>query len=66
MPPKKFEFEQDYKKTPQELRDEELASRDDFGETPEEIAVSIAGEMICVRATRREAAGDVHHGCPMH
>ena len=34
--------------------------------TPEEIAVSIAGEMICVRATRREAAGEVHHGCPMH
>ena len=33
--------------------------------TPEEIAVSIAGEMICVRA-RREAAGEVHHGCPMH
>ena len=32
----------------------------------EEIAVSIAGEMICVRATRREAAGEVHHGCPMH
>ena len=34
--------------------------------TPEEIAVSIAGEMICVRATRREAAGEVKHGCPMH
>lgn len=34
--------------------------------TPEEIAVSIAGEMICVRATRRETAGEVHHGCPMH
>ena len=34
--------------------------------TPEEIAVSIAGEMICVRAARREAAGEVHHGCPMH
>ena len=31
-----------------------------------EIAVSIAGEMICVRAARREAAGEVHHGCPMH
>lgn len=29
--------------------------------TPEEIAVSITGEMICVRATRREAAGR----CPM-
>ena len=26
----------------------------------------IAGEMICVRAARREAAGEVHHGCPMH
>ena len=34
--------------------------------TPEEIAVSITGEMILVRATRREAAGEVHHGCPMH
>ena len=34
--------------------------------TPEEIAVSIAGEMICVRATRREKAGVVLHGCPMH
>ena len=34
--------------------------------TPAEIAVSIAGEMICVRATRREAAGEVPHGCPMH
>lgn len=34
--------------------------------TPEEIAVSITGEMICVRATRREAAGEVPHGCPMH
>ena len=34
--------------------------------TPEEIAVSIAGEMICVRATRRENAVVVLHGCPMH
>ena len=34
--------------------------------TPEEIAVSITGEMICVRATQREAAGEEHHGCPMH
>ena len=35
--------------------------------TPEEIAVSIAGEMILVRAERREAAGKVeNHGCPMH
>ena len=34
--------------------------------TPEEIAVSIAGEMICVRATRRENAGVMLHGCPMH
>ena len=34
--------------------------------TPEEIAVSIAGEMICVRATRWENAGVVLHGCPMH
>ena len=29
----------------------------------EEIAVSVAGEMICVRAERR---GDEGHGCPMH
>ncbi|MBQ9148914.1 MAG: XdhC family protein [Oscillospiraceae bacterium] len=34
--------------------------------TPEEIAVSIAGEMILVRATRREAEGERHSGCPMH
>lgn len=34
--------------------------------TPEEIAVSIAGEMIYVRALRREATGVVTHGCPMH
>lgn len=34
--------------------------------TPEEIAVSIAGEMIYVRALRREANGVVSHGCPMH
>ena len=34
--------------------------------TPEEIAVSIAGEMILVRAERREANGEVHNGCPMH
>lgn len=35
--------------------------------TPEEIAVSIAGEMILVRAERREAQGvPVDHGCPMH
>ena len=35
-------------------------------QTPAEIAVSIAGEMICVRATRREDAGIKLHGCPMH
>ena len=34
--------------------------------TPKEIAVSITGEMILVRATAREAGGEVHHGCPMH
>ena len=34
--------------------------------TPEEIAVSITGEMILVRAQRREANGEEHHGCPMH
>lgn len=33
--------------------------------TPEEIAVSIAGEMICVRALGREAhGGPTVHGCP--
>ncbi len=34
--------------------------------TPEEIAVSIAGEMIHERALRREAAGFHPRGCPMH
>lgn len=34
--------------------------------TPEEIAVSIAGEMIYERALRREEGKEVHHGCPMH
>ncbi len=34
--------------------------------TPQEIAVSIAGEMIYERALRREAAGYTAHGCPMH
>ncbi|MBQ8238055.1 MAG: xanthine dehydrogenase accessory protein XdhC [Oscillospiraceae bacterium] len=34
--------------------------------TPEEIAVSITGEMIYVRALRREATGVTVHGCPMH
>ena len=34
--------------------------------TPEEIAVSIAGEMILVRAEAREAAGTFEKGCPMH
>jgi len=34
--------------------------------TPEEIAVSIAGEMIYERALRREAAGIKVKGCPMH
>lgn len=34
--------------------------------TPAEIAVSIAGEMIYERALRREQAGIVVHGCPMH
>ncbi|MBQ0038313.1 MAG: xanthine dehydrogenase accessory protein XdhC [Clostridiales bacterium] len=34
--------------------------------TPEEIAVSIAGEMIYVRACRREAGGIEIHGCPVH
>lgn len=33
--------------------------------TPEEIAVSIAGEMILVRANYREAAGYSNHECPM-
>lgn len=34
--------------------------------TPEEIAVSIAGELIYERALRREAAGAGKHGCPSH
>ena len=35
--------------------------------TPEEIAVSIAGEMILVRAEHRDQAGkEADHGCPMH
>ena len=34
--------------------------------TPEEIAVSIAGEMIYVRALRREAGREEKHACPMH
>ena len=35
--------------------------------TPEEIAISIAGEMIQVRAEHREKQGGTRpHGCPMH
>ena len=34
--------------------------------TPEEIAVSIAGELILARAERREARGEQIHSCPMH
>lgn len=34
--------------------------------TPEEIAVSIAGELIYTRALRREASGIIATGCPMH
>lgn len=34
--------------------------------TPEEIAISIAGEMIYERALRREKAGIITHSCPMH
>ena len=35
--------------------------------TPAEIAISIAGEMILVRATlREEAGGSAARGCPMH
>jgi len=34
--------------------------------TPEEIAVSVAAEMILARAKRREAAGQYEKGCPMH
>lgn len=37
------------------------------GTTPEEIAISIASEMILVRAENREAAGQaLSHACPMH
>lgn len=34
--------------------------------TPEEIAVSITGEMILERARLRESCGIAPHGCPMH
>ncbi|WMJ78058.1 MULTISPECIES: XdhC family protein [unclassified Sedimentibacter] len=34
--------------------------------TPEEIAISITGEMIYERALLREACGIITHGCPMH
>ena len=34
--------------------------------TPEEIGISIAGELIYTRAIRREATGIVPMGCPMH
>lgn len=34
--------------------------------TPEEIAVSVTGELIYERALRREAAGGVVHSCPSH
>lgn len=34
--------------------------------TPEEIAISIAGEMIYERALLRESCGIKAHGCPMH
>ena len=34
--------------------------------TPEEIAVSITGELIYERALRRETAGTAEHGCPSH
>ena len=34
--------------------------------TPEEIAVSITGELIFQRALRREDAGTAEHGCPSH
>ena len=33
--------------------------------TPEEIAISIAGEMILERARMREGEKGGHHGCPM-
>ena len=34
--------------------------------TPEEIAVSITGELIYERALRREDSGAAEHGCPSH
>lgn len=34
--------------------------------TPEEIGISIAGELIYTRALRREASGIIPTGCPMH
>jgi len=34
--------------------------------TPEEIAISVTGELIYERALRREAAGTAAHACPSH
>lgn len=34
--------------------------------TPAEIAISIIGEMIAVRAMQRDGGRTVHHDCPMH
>ena len=34
--------------------------------TPEEIGISIAGELIYTRALRRESTGIIPTGCPMH
>ncbi len=34
--------------------------------TPEEIAISITGELIFERALRREAEESAEHGCPAH
>ena len=36
------------------------------GVTPEEIAVSIAGELILIRAERRETISDPGRHCPMN
>ena len=34
--------------------------------TPEEIAISVTGELIYERALRRESAGESSYGCPSH
>ena len=41
----KFEFEQDYKRTKEEIKNEALAEKDDFGDTAEEIEKNVQAVM---------------------